>query len=60
MDKLSGLQAEAKEDLIILDNAGSHHNNLVKEAILKSGNKYLFSVPRPFCISSTVLFLNQF
>lgn len=34
-----------KDHLIILDNAGSHHNNLVKEAILKSGNKYLFSVP---------------
>jgi transposase len=30
---------------IILDNARSHHNDMVKDAILKSGNKYLFSVP---------------
>ena len=34
-----------KDHLIILDNAKSHHNDMVKEAILKSGNKYLFSVP---------------
>lgn len=34
-----------KDHLIILDNARSHHNDLIKEAILKSGNKYLFSVP---------------
>ena len=34
-----------KNHLIILDNAGSHRNNYVKEAILNSGNKYLFSIP---------------
>jgi transposase len=31
-----------KDNLIILDNAGSHNNDMVKEAILKSGNQYLF------------------
>jgi len=34
-----------KNHLIILDNAGSHNNEIVKEAITKSGNKYLFSIP---------------
>ena len=34
-----------KNHLIILDNAGSHKNSYVKYAIIKSGNKYLFSVP---------------
>lgn len=28
-----------------MDNAGSHRNSYVKDAIVKSGNKYLFSVP---------------
>lgn len=31
-----------KNNLIILDNAGSHNNQYVKDAIIKSGNKYLF------------------
>ena len=34
-----------KNYLTILDNAGSHNNDYVKEAILNSGNKYLFSLP---------------
>lgn len=34
-----------KNHLIILDNARSHHNDLIKEAIIKSGNQYLFSIP---------------
>ena len=34
-----------KDHLIILDNAGSHNNELIKNAIIKSGNKYLFAVP---------------
>ena len=34
-----------KKHLIVLDNAGSHKNNYVKEAIVKSGNEYLFSIP---------------
>jgi transposase len=34
-----------KNHLIILDNAGSHNNEYVKQAIINSGNKYLFSIP---------------
>ena len=34
-----------KNYLIVLDNAGSHRNSFVKDAIIKSGNQYLFSVP---------------
>ena len=34
-----------KNHLIILDNAGSHNNELIKNAIIKSGNDYLFCVP---------------
>ena len=33
-----------KNYLIILDNAGSHKNGYVKQAIINSGNKYLFSI----------------
>jgi transposase len=34
-----------KDHLIILDNAGSHNNELIKNAIRNSGNHYLFAVP---------------
>lgn len=34
-----------KKHLIVMDNAGSHRNNYVQEAIIQSGNKYLHSVP---------------
>ena len=34
-----------KNYLIVLDNAGRHRNSFVKDAIIKSGNQYLFSVP---------------
>lgn len=34
-----------KNNLIILDNAGSHKNSYVQNAITNSGNKYLYSVP---------------
>ena len=34
-----------KKHLIILDNAGSHRNNFVKDVITNSGNNYLFSIP---------------
>ena len=30
--------------IIILDNARVHNNNLVKETIINSGNKYLFTI----------------
>lgn len=33
-----------KNHLIILDNARSHYNDYVKNAIIQSGNRYLFSV----------------
>jgi hypothetical protein len=29
----------------LLDNAKSHNNELIKNAITKSGNEYLFSIP---------------
>lgn len=34
-----------KNYLIVLDNAGSHNNDYVKKAIIKSGNKYLYLIP---------------
>lgn len=34
-----------KNHLIVLDNAGSHNNEYVKQAITKSGNKYLYLIP---------------
>ena len=34
-----------KDHLIIMDNAKSHNNNLMKESIMKSGNEVLFAVP---------------
>ena len=34
-----------KNHLIILDNAGSHNNELIKNAIRNSGKHYLFAVP---------------
>lgn len=34
-----------KNHLIILDNARSHNNDVVREAIIKSGNQYLFTIP---------------
>ena len=34
-----------KNHLIILDNAGSHNNEYVKQSIINSGNKYIFTIP---------------
>jgi len=34
-----------KNHLIILDNAGSHNNEYVKQAIINSRNKYIFTIP---------------
>lgn len=34
-----------KHHLIVLDNAGSHNNELIKNAITESGNDYLFCIP---------------
>lgn len=48
-----------KDKLIILDNAKSHNNDMVKEAILKSGNKYLFSVPYTPKTNAIEMWFNQ-
>lgn len=46
--------------LIILDNAGSHKNQYVRNAITDSGNKYLFSVPyNPKTNGCIEMFFNQ-
>ena len=46
--------------LIVLDNAGSHKNNYVKNAIEESDNKYLFSVPyNPKTNGCIEMFFNQ-
>ena len=46
-------------NLIILDNAGSHRNDYVKKAILKSGNQFLFSVPYTPKTNAIEMFFNQ-
>jgi hypothetical protein len=49
-----------KDYLIILDNAGSHKNSYVKNSIIESGNKYLFSVPyTPKTNGCIEMFFNQ-
>ena len=49
-----------KDRLIILDNARSHNNDMVREAILKSGNQYLFSIPyTPMTNSPIENYFNQ-
>jgi hypothetical protein len=48
-----------KNHLIILDNAKSHNNDMVKNAILKSGNKYLFSVPYTPKTNAIEMWFNQ-
>ena len=48
-----------KDHFIILDNAKSHNNDMVKEAILKSGNKYLFSVPYTPKTNAIEMWFNQ-
>jgi transposase len=49
-----------KKHLIILDNAGSHNNEYVKDAITKSGNKYLFAIPyTPMTNSPIENYFNQ-
>ena len=48
-----------KNYLIVLDNAGSHRNNYVKNAITNSGNKYLFSVPYTLKTNPIENYFNQ-
>ena len=46
-----------KDHLIILDNAGSHNNELIKNAITKSGNKTKIYT---LCEGQTLLIFNGF
>ena len=48
-----------KNHLIILDNARSHRNNYVKDAITESENNYLFSVPYTPKTNVVEMFFNQ-
>jgi len=48
-----------KNYLIVLDNARPHNNNLVKQAIVKSGNKYLFTVPYTPKTNAIEMWFNQ-
>lgn len=48
-----------KNHLIILDNARSHNNDMVREAILKSGNKYLFTIPYSPITNAVEMYFNQ-
>jgi hypothetical protein len=48
-----------KNHLIILDNAGSHRNNYVKDAITESETNYLFSVPYTPKTNVVEMFFNQ-
>ena len=54
------LAPKYKDHLIILDNARSHNNDMVREAIIKSGNKYLFTIPySPITNSPVENYFNQ-
>ena len=59
--KHKGIDYKTSADhLIILDNAKSHNNQMVKDAIIKSGNKYLFSIPyTPMTNSPIENYFNQ-
>ena len=48
-----------KDHLIILDNAGSHNNELIKNAIIKSGDDYLFCIPYTPKTNAIEEYLNQ-
>ena len=48
-----------KRHLLVLDNARAHNNNLVKQSILDSGNKYLFTVPYTPKTNAIEMWFNQ-
>lgn len=48
-----------KNHLIILDNARSHNNDIVREAIIKSGNQYLFTIPYSPITNAIEMYFNQ-
>lgn len=48
-----------KNYLIVLDNARSHNNQMVKDKIIESGNNYLFSVPYTPKTNAIEMFFSQ-
>jgi transposase-like protein/transposase len=48
-----------KNHVIILDNARSHNNDMVREAIIKSGNQYLFTIPYSPITNAIEMYFNQ-
>tara|TARA_Y100000590_G_scaffold459507_1_gene616746 strand:+ start:830 stop:1297 length:468 start_codon:yes stop_codon:yes gene_type:complete len=48
-----------KNYLLVLDNARAHNNNLVKESIIDSSNKYLFTVPYTPKTNAIEMWFNQ-
>ena len=48
-----------RNHLIVLDNARSHNNQLVKDKIIESGNNYLFGVPYTPKTNSIEMFFSQ-
>ena len=48
-----------KNNLIILDNTGSHNNELIKTAIIERGNDYLFNVPYTLKTNANEQYFNQ-
>ena len=48
-----------KNHLLVLDNARAHNNNLVKQAIIDSGDKYLFTVPYTPKTNAIEMWFNQ-
>ena len=53
------IEPKYKDHIIILDNAKSHNNDMVREAILKSGNKYLFTIPYSPVTNAVEMYFNQ-
>ena len=48
-----------KNYLLVLDNARAHNNNLVKQEIIDSDNKYLFTVPYTPKTNAIEMWFNQ-
>jgi transposase len=48
-----------KKHLIVLDNAGSHNNNMVKESIKNNDNNYLFTIPYTPMTNAVEAYFNQ-
>ena len=48
-----------KNYLLVLDNAIAHNNNLVKQAIIDSNNKYLFTISYTLKTNAIEMWFNQ-